>query len=100
VLLRTSALCTVRLVPAAAALLLCVIVGITDDDTLTARCQAQTIKVRLAEIDAPEKGQPFADRSKQHLSSLCYASPAFAMSMSGGGPVWPTGAVWPSVRRS
>ena len=62
--------------PAAAALLLCAIVGITDGDTLTARCQAQTIKVRLAEIDAPEKSQPFADRSKQHLSSLCYRQQA------------------------
>ena len=58
--------------PAAAALLLCAIVGITDGDTLTARCETQMIKVRLAEIDAPEKGQPYADRSKQHLSSLCY----------------------------
>ena len=62
--------------PAAAALLLCTIVGITDGDTLTARCKAQTIKVRLAEVDAPEKSQPFADRSKQHLSSLCYRQQA------------------------
>ena len=67
-------------VPAAAALLLCAIVGITDGDTLTARCESageqQTIKVRLAEIDAPEKGQPFGERSKQHLSSLCYRQQA------------------------
>jgi endonuclease YncB( thermonuclease family) len=63
-------------VPPAAALLLCAIVGITDGDTLTARCESQTIKVRLAEIDAPENGQPFAVRSKQHLSSLCYRQEA------------------------
>ena len=70
------AACTVRPMPAAAALLLCTIVGITDGDTLTARCESQTIKVRLAEIDAREKSQPFADRSKQHLSSLCYRQQA------------------------
>ena len=60
----------------AAALLLCVIVGVVDGDTLTARCETQMIKVRLAEIDAPEKGQPYADRRKQHLSSLCYGQQA------------------------
>lgn len=30
------------------------------------------ITIRLAEIDAPEKAQPFGERSKQHLSSLCF----------------------------
>ena len=60
--------------PAAAALLLCVIVGITDGDTLTARCEAQTIKVRLAEVDAPEHHQPFGTRSREHLAALCFNS--------------------------
>ena len=49
------------------ALLLCLVVGISDGDTLTARCgaadSAQTVKVRLAEVDAPEKAQPFGQRS-------------------------------------
>src|SRR5215510_10587971 len=60
------------------ALLLCAVVGITDGDTLTARCDAtsaapaQTIKVRLAEIDAPEHHQPFGTRSRQHLAELCF----------------------------
>jgi endonuclease YncB( thermonuclease family) len=40
--------------PATAALLLCVVVGITDGDTLTARCDAQTIKVRLSEVDGTD----------------------------------------------
>ena len=62
------------------ALLICLVIGIADGDTLTARCQAATgmenIKVRLAEIDAPEKGQAFGNRSKQHLSDICFRKPA------------------------
>ncbi|NPC57843.1 thermonuclease family protein [Caenimonas soli] len=56
--------------------LLCLVVGITDGDTLTARCgepgHYDQVKVRLAEIDAPEKKQAFGSRSKQALSSLCF----------------------------
>ena len=54
------------------ALFICLIVGISDGDTLTARCDQQTVKIRLAEIDAPEKAQPFGARSKEHLSDLCF----------------------------
>jgi endonuclease YncB( thermonuclease family) len=54
------------------ALLICLIVGVADGDTLTARCDDQTVKIRLAEIDAPEKAQPFGARSKEHLSELCF----------------------------
>jgi endonuclease YncB( thermonuclease family) len=49
------------------ALLICLIVGVTDGDTLTARCDQVTVKIRLAEVDAPEKAQPFGARSKEHL---------------------------------
>lgn len=55
---------------------LCLIVGISDDDTLTAKCPDQTVKIRLAEIDAPEKKQPFGTRSKESLSSLCFQTKA------------------------
>ena len=63
--------------PAVTAILFCVVVGISDGDTLTARCDsaadasAQTIKVRLAEVDAPEHQQAFGTRSRKHLASLC-----------------------------
>src|SRR5260221_6233168 len=61
-------------------LLVCLVVGITDGDTLKARCeqegQRQPVTVRLAEIDAPEKAQPFGLRSKQHLASLCFRQQA------------------------
>lgn len=59
--------------------LLCLIVSITDGDTLSARCPSgdaahpyQQVRVRLAEIDAPESGQPYGRRSKEHLSALCF----------------------------
>jgi endonuclease YncB( thermonuclease family) len=32
--------------------------------------------VRLAEIDAPERRQPFGTRSRQHLTELCQGKPA------------------------
>jgi endonuclease YncB( thermonuclease family) len=45
------------------------VVGVADGDTITVldgnRVQH---KIRLAGIDAPEKGQPFGDRAKQSLS--------------------------------
>ena len=59
---------------------LCLIVGVADGDTLTARCgdpgAYSQERVRLAEIDAPEAGQPFGQRSKQHLSGLCFQQQA------------------------
>ena len=48
------------------------VVAIADGDTLTVLNAASTqIRVRLVEIDAPEKAQAFGDRSKQSLSDLC-----------------------------
>lgn len=60
-----------------AALLLCLVVAVSDGDTLTARCgEAQAgywqTTIRLAEIDAPEKAQPFGQRSRQGLADLCF----------------------------
>jgi endonuclease YncB( thermonuclease family) len=47
------------------------VIGITDGDTITVLVARETIKVRLADIDAPEHGQPWGSRSKQSLSELC-----------------------------
>lgn len=65
------------------ATLLCLVVGVSDGDTLTARCPTQDkahpyqqVKVRLAAIDAPEKAQPFGQRSRQHLADLCFKTEA------------------------
>lgn len=55
----------------------CLVIGISDGDTLTVRCEEKIqMKIRLAEIDAPEKNQAFGDRSKQSLSDLCFQARA------------------------
>ena len=62
------------------AILACLVIGISDGDTLTARCDTsagtQNVKIRLAEIDAPERRQAFGNRSRQHLASLCFRKQA------------------------
>lgn len=52
------------------------VVGISDGDTLTVLHDQQQIKIRLAEIDAPEKAQPFGARSRQALADLCFQAKA------------------------
>lgn len=48
------------------------VVSIQDGDTLTVLVDRRQIKVRLADIDAPESKQPFGSRSKQSLAVLCF----------------------------
>ena len=53
-------------------ILMCLVVGVADGDTLTVQCNdSKQVKIRLSEIDAPEKRQPFGNRSKQSLSDMC-----------------------------
>ncbi len=52
------------------------VVHVTDGDTLHVLRGHEEIKVRLSEIDAPEKGQPFGSKSKQSLSDLCFLKQA------------------------
>lgn len=58
--------------PAAAEQITGRVVAIQDGDTLTVLVNRKQIKVRLAEIDAPESRQPFGNRSKQSLAALCF----------------------------
>lgn len=48
------------------------VVGIADGDTLTVLTDITPRKIRLAEIDAPEKKQAFGERAKLSLSDLCF----------------------------
>ena len=53
------------------------VVGVHDGDTLTILDDSKTqIKIRLAEIDAPESRQPYGSRAKQELSGLVFGRPA------------------------
>lgn len=53
------------------------VVAVMDGDTLAVLdAGRQEHRIRLAEIDAPEKGQPFGQRSKQSLSGLCFGREA------------------------
>lgn len=59
-----------------AAALLCLVIAITDGDTLTARCGEpgayEQVTVRISAIDAPEKRQAFGQVARQHLAQLCF----------------------------
>jgi endonuclease YncB( thermonuclease family) len=52
------------------------VVGITDGDGITVFTDGRKIKVRLSDIDAPERKQPYGQRSRQHLGGLCFQKKA------------------------
>src|SRR5687768_8777528 len=53
------------------------VVGVSDGDTITVLdADRRQHKIRLAGIDAPERHQGFAERSKQNLSSLAFKKQA------------------------
>jgi|GEM_PF-621471 len=47
------------------------VVSVADSDTLTVLHDRKPVRVRLTEIDAPERGQPFGRRSTQSLRGMC-----------------------------
>lgn len=48
------------------------IVSIADGDTLTMLVERKQVKVRLADIDAPERKQRYGTRSRHSLAELCH----------------------------
>jgi len=60
------------LTPSTAATLAGRVVAVADGDTLIILVGQQQIKVRLADIDAPERGQAFGARARQSLIELCH----------------------------
>ena len=68
------------------------VVGITDGDTIKVlKDDKEQIKVRLVEIDAPEKRQAFGNRSKQTLSDYCLtrSPPWLKKGRTATGEPWP-----------
>lgn len=48
------------------------VVGVTDGDTIKVLCGRTELRVRLAQIDAPERNQAFGSRAKEVLSDLVF----------------------------
>lgn len=46
------------------------VIGVADGDTFYMKIAGESTRVRLAEVDAPEKKQPFGRRSEQSLREL------------------------------
>ena len=63
--------------PFTAAVLMCLVVHVSDGDSLFARCHESDsaatwpVKIRIANIDAPELKQQYGGESKAHLERLC-----------------------------
>jgi endonuclease YncB( thermonuclease family) len=52
------------------------VVSITDGDTLTLLTnRREQVRIQLAEIDTPERGQPHGTRARQSLSALAFGKP-------------------------
>jgi micrococcal nuclease len=48
-----------------------VVIGVSDGDTLTVQDGDLKTVLRLAEIDAPERTQPYSQVSRRSLETLC-----------------------------
>jgi endonuclease YncB( thermonuclease family) len=48
------------------------VVAVADGDTITVLRYHEQVKVRLSGIDAPEKAQPFGERSRQNMSAMVF----------------------------
>jgi endonuclease YncB( thermonuclease family) len=70
-MLRRVAAALLLAIAAPAAAYQALVVRIIDGDTLVVLADRQQVKVRLAEIDAPERRQAFGERSRQALAALC-----------------------------
>lgn len=47
------------------------VLGVVDGDTVAILIESRTVRVRIADIDAPETGQPFSSKSRGWLAALC-----------------------------
>ena len=67
-------ICLLLALPALADTYTARVVGVTDGDTVKVLDATRVLhKIRLEGIDAPEKAQPYGQRSKQHLAGLVFS---------------------------
>lgn len=52
-----------------------VVVSVLDGDTVDVLVDSKPVRVRLAEIDAPEKAQAFGTKSRQALAATVFKQP-------------------------
>lgn len=48
------------------------VIGVANGDTLTVLVDRTPVKLLLANIDAPEKAQPYGQRARQSFLALCW----------------------------
>lgn len=48
------------------------VIGVSDGDTITVLRDEHPLKIRLAEIDCPEKSQAFGSSARKHTSDLVF----------------------------
>ena len=70
--MRILLLFLIVVLPASAEMIEGEVVAIADGDTVTVLVGRQQIKVRLAEIDTPERGQPWGNRARQALAEQVF----------------------------
>lgn len=76
-MVAVALLCAFNVSARAAEVLTARVVGVSDGDTLTVLAQGnKQVRVRLDEVDAPEKDQAFGQASKRSLSDLCFGKGA------------------------
>lgn len=59
------------------------VVGVIDGDTIDVLVENRPVRVRLAQIDAPERAQAFGTRSRQALSAMVFRQ---AVTVAEAGP--------------
>lgn len=64
--------CLVVISPARAQQFVAPVIGIADGDTITVLHMGQPEKLRLADIDCPEKNQPFGTAAKKYTADLTF----------------------------
>ncbi|WP_343303683.1 thermonuclease family protein [Chitinophaga niabensis] len=58
------------------------VTAVKDGDTIEMLVNGKPIRIRLFGVDAPEKGQPFGEKSRQFTAGLCFGKVVKAIQKS------------------